>query len=76
MLRQRRADAGSAPAGTVHGEASAERLDTVAQTGQTATGQFQGTASLYQYFAATVVILILVSLLPPNRADSWLRFRP
>jgi hypothetical protein len=44
--------------------------------GQTATGQFQGTASLYQYFAATVVILILVSLLPPDRADSWLRFRP
>lgn len=41
--------------------------------GQTATGQFEGTASLYQYFAATVVILILVSLLPPNRPDSWLR---
>lgn len=41
--------------------------------GQTATGQFEGTASLYQYFAATVVILILVSLLPPNRPDTWLR---
>ena len=41
--------------------------------GQTATGQFQGTASLYQYFGATVVILILVSFLPPNRPDSWLR---
>jgi uncharacterized membrane protein YtjA (UPF0391 family) len=41
--------------------------------GQTATGQFQGTASLYQYFAI-VVILILVSLLPPNRGDNWLRF--
>jgi hypothetical protein len=41
--------------------------------GQTATGQFQGTASLYQYFGATVVILILVSLLPPNRPESWLR---
>ena len=41
--------------------------------GQTATGQLQGTASLYQYFAATVVILILVSLLPPNRRDSRLR---
>jgi hypothetical protein len=41
--------------------------------GQTATGQFEGTASLYQYFGATVVILILVSLLPPNRGDSWLR---
>jgi hypothetical protein len=31
-------------------------------------------AALYSYFGATVVILILVSLLPPNRADSWLRF--
>ena len=26
------------------------------------------------YFGATVVILILVSLLPPNRPDRWLRF--
>jgi hypothetical protein len=42
--------------------------------GQTSTGQFSGTASLYQYFGATVVILILVSLLPPNRPDNWLRF--
>jgi hypothetical protein len=41
--------------------------------GQTSTGQFSGTASLYQYFGATVVILILVSLLPPNRPDHWLR---
>ena len=41
--------------------------------GQTATGQFEGTASLYQYFGATAVILILVSLLPPNRPDRWLR---
>lgn len=41
--------------------------------GQTSTGQFSGTASLYQYFGATVVILILVSLLPPNRGDRWLR---
>jgi len=41
--------------------------------GQTATGEFAGTASLYQYFAATAVILILVSLLPPNRPDAWLR---
>jgi hypothetical protein len=40
--------------------------------GQTATGQLEGTASLYQYFGATVVILILVSLLPPNRPDRWL----
>ena len=41
--------------------------------GQTATGQFQGTASLYQYFGATVVILILVGIMPPNRPDTWLR---
>lgn len=41
--------------------------------GQTATGQFEGTASLYQYFGATVVILILVGMLPPNRPDRWLR---
>jgi hypothetical protein len=40
--------------------------------GQTATKQFAGTASLYQYFGATAVILILVSLLPPNRSDNWL----
>lgn len=42
--------------------------------GQTATGVHEGTASLYQYFGATVVILVLVSLLPPNRPDNWLRF--
>jgi FtsH-binding integral membrane protein len=41
--------------------------------GQTSTGQFAGSQSLYAYFGATVVILILVSLLPPNRPDSWLR---
>jgi hypothetical protein len=40
--------------------------------GQTATKQFAGTASLYTYFGSTVVILILVSLLPPNRSDRWL----
>ncbi len=40
--------------------------------GQTATKQFSGTASLYTYFASTVVILILVSLMPPNRSDRWL----
>jgi hypothetical protein len=40
--------------------------------GQTATKQFAGTASLYTYFGSTVVILILVSMLPPNRADRWL----
>jgi hypothetical protein len=41
--------------------------------GQTTIGEYSGTASLYQYFGATVVILVLVSLLPPNRPDSWLR---
>jgi hypothetical protein len=40
--------------------------------GQTVTRQFEGTASLYTYFASTVVILILVSLMPPNRPDRWL----
>jgi hypothetical protein len=40
--------------------------------GQTATGQHEGTASLYTYFGSTVVILILVSLMPPNRPDRWL----
>jgi hypothetical protein len=40
--------------------------------GQTATKQFAGTVSLYQYFGATAVILILISLMPPNRPDNWL----
>ena len=40
--------------------------------GQTVTRQFSGTASLYTYFGSTVVILILVSLMPPNRPDRWL----
>jgi hypothetical protein len=40
--------------------------------GQTATKQFSGTASLYTYFGSTAVILILVSLMPPNRSDRWL----
>lgn len=40
--------------------------------GQTATKQYAGTAQLYTYFGSTVVILILVSLLPPNRSDRWL----
>ena len=40
--------------------------------GQTATSQFSGTASLYTYFASTAIILILVSLMPPNRPDRWL----
>ena len=40
--------------------------------GQTATNQFAGTAELYTYFGSTAVILILVSLMPPNRSDRWL----
>jgi hypothetical protein len=40
--------------------------------GQTATKQYAGTAQLYTYFASTAVILILVSLMPPNRSDRWL----
>ena len=44
--------------------------------GQTATSQFSGTASLYAYFGSTVVILILVSMLPPNRPDRWLGGAP
>ena len=40
--------------------------------GQTVTKQFAGTAQLYTYFGSTVVILILVSLMPPNRPDRWL----
>ena len=40
--------------------------------GQTVTRQFEGTASLYTYFGSTAVILILVSLMPPNRSDRWL----
>jgi len=40
--------------------------------GQTATQQFSGTAELYGYFASTAVILVLVSLMPPNRPDNWL----
>lgn len=40
--------------------------------GQTATGQFEGTASLYSYFASTAIILLVVRLLPPNRPDRWL----
>jgi hypothetical protein len=40
--------------------------------GQTATKQYEGTAQLYTYFGSTVIILILVSLMPPNRSDRWL----
>jgi hypothetical protein len=44
--------------------------------GQTSTGNNQGTASLYVYFASTVVILLLVLRLPPNGAPDWIGARP
>jgi hypothetical protein len=40
--------------------------------GQTATNQFAGTAELDTYFGSTAVILILVSLMPPNRPTDGL----
>jgi uncharacterized membrane protein YphA (DoxX/SURF4 family) len=40
--------------------------------GQTSTGNNQGTASLYTYFASTAVILLLVLKLPPNGAPDRL----
>ena len=70
------ADRGQAPgAGTLEGTGTAPATSHFSggtPFGQTATKQFAGTASLYTYFGSTVVILILVSLLPPNRPDSWL----
>jgi hypothetical protein len=44
--------------------------------GQTSTGNNAGTASLYSYFAATAVILLLVLKLPPNGPADWLDARP
>ena len=35
--------------------------------GQTSTGQHEGTASLYTYFASTAIIYLLVLRLPPYR---------
>jgi uncharacterized membrane protein YphA (DoxX/SURF4 family) len=40
--------------------------------GQTSTGNNQGTASLYVYFASTAVILLLVLRLPPTAAPDWI----
>jgi hypothetical protein len=40
--------------------------------GQTSTGNNEGTASIYDYFGATAVIMLLVLLLPPNRPRDWL----
>jgi hypothetical protein len=44
--------------------------------GQTATGNNAGTASLYTYFGATAVVILLVLLLPPNRPRAWLSGLP
>jgi hypothetical protein len=40
--------------------------------GQTSTGNNEGSASLYTYFGATVVVMLIVMLLPPNRPRAWL----
>lgn len=40
--------------------------------GQTSTGNNEGTASLYTYFGATAIVMMLVMLLPPNRPRAWL----
>jgi peptidoglycan/LPS O-acetylase OafA/YrhL len=40
--------------------------------GQTSTGNNEGTASLYTYFGATAIVILLVLMLPPNRPRAWL----
>jgi hypothetical protein len=40
--------------------------------GQTSTGNNEGTASLYSYFASTAIIFLLVLRLPPNGSGDWL----
>ncbi|HEV7773962.1 MAG TPA: hypothetical protein VGO48_11820 [Conexibacter sp.] len=40
--------------------------------GQTSTGNNEGTASLYTYFGATAIVMLLVLMLPPNRPRAWL----
>lgn len=40
--------------------------------GQTSTGNTEGTASLYTYFGVTVVVMLIVMMLPPNRPRAWL----
>jgi hypothetical protein len=36
------------------------------------TSNFEGTASLYAYFGATIVIFLFVLLMPPYRRAAWL----
>ena len=43
--------------------------------GQTSTGNNEGTASLYTYFASTAIIFLLVLRLPPNGPAHWLGSR-
>jgi hypothetical protein len=43
--------------------------------GQTSTGNTEGTASLYTYFASTAMIFLLVLRLPPNGPADWLSSR-
>ena len=40
--------------------------------GQTSTGNNEGTASLFTYFGATAIVILLVLMLPPNRPRAWL----
>lgn len=40
--------------------------------GQTSTGNNEGTASIYNYFGATAIVIVLVLMLPPNRPRDWL----
>jgi hypothetical protein len=51
-------------------------IDTAWVIGQTSTGNTEGTASLYSYFASTAVIFLLVLKLPPAGPADWLRARP
>ncbi len=40
--------------------------------GQTSTGNNEGSASLYTYFGATAIVIMLVLMLPPNRPRAWI----
>lgn len=40
--------------------------------GQSATAQHESVATLYGYFDATVIIMLLVRTLPPYSSDRWL----
>ena len=43
--------------------------------GETTTGQFAGTASLYSYFGSTAIILMLVLVLPARGRRDWISRR-